>query len=609
MRVFADQKFYVLLAFCFAVACALTFLIIPATGSAGHNDGGDQCISDERFLGVSQTKTLTVDGDGVEVTFNSHDDSKDEVNLDVDGTSVSVPEDDIGDGGTDKGKWNDVSITSSLEVRIPGATGDGGGNIFSISVQVHDTGCDGDDGGDGGQCAPDETLEKEWTKLGDYGSCGDYKNGDGCNVSDSNNGSTGWASDSVPDCGETETYITSDGCSIGGTGSDMENCIFGGGTEQRTQQCNCVGGNDPPTADDDGTVDAGICADGGVKIYVLDNDEDEDGDQLEITDVGIPTSNADGSVNGTTAAFDDDSDGVKDAILYTPSNSPDTVTFDYTISDGNDNTDTATVTVNVTDGGCGSLTVRVEDPNGNLVPGVGFEPKYDEDNDGQPERLPEKGLENGKFTYNVTVDDDPSLSKMNEDLITQFPEGFATSVDKYRKKVETTDGQDEPDDHTYQNKNLKKSKLATDPSSTPPPSTVTCYEDQDGDSYGKPGTDTERNSCQSGEVQNDNDCYDQNAEANPDQTSFFTEDRGDGSFDYNCDGQEEKAGKNWGNSCSLTCPTNSCSGSCTEFDSGGWPNGATCGNDYDIGTQYYCQDAFGECNKKSSNLNSTLSCR
>ena len=159
MRVFADQKFYVLLAFCFAVACALGFLIIPATGSAGHNDGGNQCISDERFLGVNQSKTLTVDGGDVEITFNNHDDSKDEVNLYVDGTSVSVSEDDIGDGGTDKGKWNSVSITSSLEVRIPGATGDGGGNIFSISVQIHDTGCDGDDGGDDGQCAPDETLE------------------------------------------------------------------------------------------------------------------------------------------------------------------------------------------------------------------------------------------------------------------------------------------------------------------------------------------------------------------------------------------------------------------------------------------------------------------
>jgi hypothetical protein len=36
------------------------------------------------------------------------------------------------------------------------------------------------------------------------------------------------------------------------------------------------------------------------------------------------------------------------------------------------------------------------------------------------------------------------------------------------------------------------------------------------------------------------DCYDQNAEARPGQTEYFTVHRGDGSFDYNCNGQEEK---------------------------------------------------------------------
>ena len=201
---------------------------------------------------------------------------------------------------------------------------------------------------------------------------------------------------------------------------------------------------------------------------MLDNDEDEDGDQLEITDVGNPS-------NGTAVAIDDDGDGVKDAISYTPSNSPDTVTFEYTISDGNGGTDTAEVTVNVTGdkSSCGPLTVRVEDPNGNLVPGVGFEPKYDGNNNGEPEQLPKRGMATGKFTYPVEVDDDPSLSKMNEDLITEFPDGFATSVYNQRKKVEQTltpSGPiDEPDDHTYQNVSLTKSKLATDPSGPPPP--------------------------------------------------------------------------------------------------------------------------------------------
>jgi len=215
---------------------------------------------------------------------------------------------------------------------------------------------------------------------------------------------------------------------------------------------------------------------------VLDNDEDEDGDQLEITDVGNPS-------NGTAVAIDDDGDGVKDAISYTPSNSPDTVTFEYTISDGNGGTDTAEVTVNVTgdESSCGPLTVRVEDPNGNLVPGVGFEPKYDGDNDGEPEKLPKRGMATGKFTYPVEVDDDPSLSKMNESLITQFPDGFATSVQDQFKDVETivtSNGtKEEPDDFIYpaQDRDNTKSKLATDPSSTPPPNACNDGEDNDGD--------------------------------------------------------------------------------------------------------------------------------
>lgn len=32
------------------------------------------------------------------------------------------------------------------------------------------------------------------------------------------------------------------------------------------------------------------------------------------------------------------------------------------------------------------------------------------------------------------------------------------------------------------------------------------------------------------------DCYDENADANPSQTEFFALDRGDGSYDYDCDG-------------------------------------------------------------------------
>jgi hypothetical protein len=41
-------------------------------------------------------------------------------------------------------------------------------------------------------------------------------------------------------------------------------------------------------------------------------------------------------------------------------------------------------------------------------------------------------------------------------------------------------------------------------------------------------------------VTDNTDCYDANANAHPGQTSYFTVDRGDGSFDYNCNGSADK---------------------------------------------------------------------
>jgi hypothetical protein len=68
-----------------------------------------------------------------------------------------------------------------------------------------------------------------------------------------------------------------------------------------------------------------------------------------------------------------------------------------------------------------------------------------------------------------------------------------------------------------------------------------CFPDDDGDGYGdSSASGTARSSCNSGEVANDDDCYDSNDKVKPGQTKFFSTDRGDGSFDYNCDGTEEK---------------------------------------------------------------------
>ena len=66
--------------------------------------------------------------------------------------------------------------------------------------------------------------------------------------------------------------------------------------------------------------------------------------------------------------------------------------------------------------------------------------------------------------------------------------------------------------------------------------TSTLYADSDGDGYGDPSTSTVACSGSSGWVSNSSDCYDGNAEANPAQSGYFDVDRGDGSYDYDCNG-------------------------------------------------------------------------
>lgn len=71
---------------------------------------------------------------------------------------------------------------------------------------------------------------------------------------------------------------------------------------------------------------------------------------------------------------------------------------------------------------------------------------------------------------------------------------------------------------------------------------ATWCRDADGDGFGDPDDCVEV--CWAEVVEgyvfdNDQDCYDDNADAKPGQTAFFEEDRGDGSFDYDCDGEEE----------------------------------------------------------------------
>jgi len=71
---------------------------------------------------------------------------------------------------------------------------------------------------------------------------------------------------------------------------------------------------------------------------------------------------------------------------------------------------------------------------------------------------------------------------------------------------------------------------------------TTYYADVDGDSFGDPDDGACLCAPDATHVLEDgSDCYDANADANPDQTAYFDTERGDGSFDYNCDGNEEFA--------------------------------------------------------------------
>jgi hypothetical protein len=66
----------------------------------------------------------------------------------------------------------------------------------------------------------------------------------------------------------------------------------------------------------------------------------------------------------------------------------------------------------------------------------------------------------------------------------------------------------------------------------------TYYADTDGDHYGNPASTREACTLPSGYAENADDCYDGNASAKPGQTGWFATDRGDGSYDYDCDKDE-----------------------------------------------------------------------
>lgn len=148
------------------------------------------------------------------------------------------------------------------------------------------------------------------------------------------------------------------------------------------------------------------------------------------------------------------------------------------------------------------------------------------------------------------------------------------------------------------------------------PGTAIWMTDSDGDGYpasttqvsqaGSPGAGyVRKNTLTSASTA---DCYDSSANAKPGQATYYAVDRGDGSYDYNCDSAVSKTRigcttPNCGNSCTLTCGY---------FDASA--EGTACGTT-DINAGYASasrnNDEYGDCSSctKTGTTLTTMSCR
>ena len=129
------------------------------------------------------------------------------------------------------------------------------------------------------------------------------------------------------------------------------------------------------------------------------------------------------------------------------------------------------------------------------------------------------------------------------------------------------------------------------------------WKDSDGDGQGNYALKAEQYCKQpAGYAPNNDDCYDGNKDAKKGQTAWFTTHRGDNSFDYNCDGKEEK----WSTETNTLCVWNitSCMGLANVWKStppacGLWgyllkcveltPGSKTCVNQQGAWTQQKCR--------------------
>ena len=209
--------------------------------------------------------------------------------------------------------------------------------------------------------------------------------------------------------------------------------------------------SNPPKADPDGTPGAGICTESdGTIIDVLDNDGDENGNDFDKTDITIPPTTLTPS-DGIAAVVD--KDGV-DKISYTPTVSGED-SFEYSASFPDDTTDTAEVTLDVTDSACGNIEVSFASTGSdvNNLTGAKADPTYDYPGIGNldsqkltPERVEQaaasgQNQEQSHLSWNVPLEVATNTAVLTDDYI-EPPEGYQLASDVIKiKKTETETGE------------------------------------------------------------------------------------------------------------------------------------------------------------------------